>query len=474
MKALPKPLAAGAVSAVVLIPIFWLPQIASADLASHAYNAWLTLLLERGEIGGFDLAPQRTNVAFDWMLAGLMPWAGPTGAQRIAVGFSVLLLFWASLLLLREGGRRATPWHLIPSVAMLCYGFVFHVGLFNFYLSLGCAILAMGLLWRPTVAKAAAAAVATACGLIAHPLAVGWGAAVMTYVAIARRLRPRDRLYVAGALTGVIFVLSVVVQRLIATRWSPVQAWFWTGADQAILAEDVFGPVAWAWFLWWAVLLFLWVERRGWTRVALSIPSQIVFLNAFGIAVLPTALALPGYSAGFQMLAERMSLAQGLMVCLLLSRTPVSFGRIAVAGGLAVIFFGAVYQLDRRLIEAENRIGEAVATLPARSRVLNGLCTPDVRFDYGYHLLDRACIGRCYSYGNFEPTTGQFRLRARPGNGIVADTNARADEFEKGNATILAVETPIYRVERGSGDSVVARRLSVGETITAPCKESAE
>jgi hypothetical protein len=35
-------------------------------------------------------------------------------------------------------------------------------------------------------------------------------------------------------------------------------------------------------------------------------------------------------------------------------------------------------------------------------------------------LLDQACIGHCFSYGNFEASTGQFRLRAKRGNTIIA------------------------------------------------------
>ena len=32
------------------------------------------------------------------------------------------------------------------------------------------------------------------------------------------------------------------------------------------------------------------------------------------------------------------------------------------------------------------------------------------------HMIDRACIGYCFSYGNYEPSSGVFRVRAAPGN----------------------------------------------------------
>jgi len=28
------------------------------------------------------------------------------------------------------------------------------------------------------------------------------------------------------------------------------------------------------------------------------------------------------------------------------------------------------------------------------------------------HSVDRACIGHCFSYSNYEPSSGQFRVRA--------------------------------------------------------------
>ena len=129
------------VCAIVLVPCFWLPQVQSSDLASHLYNAWLVSMVERGELEGLYLAPQSTNFLFDWLLVKLILATGKVGAGRIAVSLCVSALFTGAVALLRTVTGR-TPWHLIGSLAMLCYGLVFHVGLFNFYLSLGCCLWA--------------------------------------------------------------------------------------------------------------------------------------------------------------------------------------------------------------------------------------------------------------------------------------------------------------------------------------------
>jgi hypothetical protein len=222
------------------------------------------------------------------------------------------------------------------------------------------------------------------------------------------------------------------------------------------------------WLLWWGALLVLEAARRGWSDVATSIPFQIVVLNAVGIAAIPTSLLLPGYPAGFQLLAERMGLAQGIMVCLLLSRGAATPARIATGCVIAAVFFGTLYRSDRALIAGEDRAAAAVASLPAGSRVVSGFCSGG-RLNYAYHLLDRACIGRCFSYANFEPSSGQFRLRVKPGSRIAVDNIHRADEFEEGTVTVLAAEAPLYRVEPGPGDSARVRLLGEGDTIGPPC-----
>ena len=38
---------------------------------------------------------------------------------------------------------------------------------------------------------------------------------------------------------------------------------------------------------------------------------------------------------------------------------------------------------------------------------------------YVTHLLSRACLGHCFDYMNYEPSTGQFRIHALPGNRVV-------------------------------------------------------
>src|SRR5579859_4576029 len=49
------------VSSVLLLPCFWHRRIEAGDLASHAYNAWLAQLIEKGQASGLYFSGQRSE-----------------------------------------------------------------------------------------------------------------------------------------------------------------------------------------------------------------------------------------------------------------------------------------------------------------------------------------------------------------------------------------------------------------------------
>ena len=85
-----------AVSAALLIPVYWHRRIEAGDLASHLYNAWLAQLIRQGQAPGLWIARQWNNVLFDWLLSGLGSVFGLRVAERIAVSFAVLIFFWGA------------------------------------------------------------------------------------------------------------------------------------------------------------------------------------------------------------------------------------------------------------------------------------------------------------------------------------------------------------------------------------------
>ena len=106
------------------------------------------------------------------MLGGLFQLAGPAAAQRISVSLAVLIFIWGAFAFATVvSGRQA--WPILPCIAMLAYGWVFHMGFFNFYLGLGLGFWALALLWEPNPRRVAAAIPILAVAYLAHALPVG-------------------------------------------------------------------------------------------------------------------------------------------------------------------------------------------------------------------------------------------------------------------------------------------------------------
>ena len=81
-------------------------------------------------------------------------------------------------------------------------------------------------------------------------------------------------------------------------------------------------------------------------------------------------------------------------------------------------------------------------------------------------VLDWACIGRCFDYGNYEPSTGQFRIRISGPNRVAA-TVAVTQEIEYGHHIVTPQEAPLYAVCAAENPArrLELRELKAGEAV---------
>jgi len=347
-------------SILVLAPVYWQPRLQAGDLSSHIYNSWLPQWIETGRAQGLVNVHQTTNVLFDLMVAALFDLGGAEFAQRVSVSIAVLIFVWGAFRFITVvSGRR--PWHMIASVAMLAYGWVFHMGFFNFYLSMGLCFWALSLVWNWTPRRLALAAPLLTLAYVAHALPVAWAAGLGVYQVVASRLSARARAYATAGWFLAMLVLNFVIGKATFMRWTPQQIKMATGADQVWVFDGKYYVVLLGLLVVWGLLFLDLVRLRGAREVVASIPFQFCAISAAAVFILPTTVRLPGFNHSLVYISERMSLGVGVCVCAVLAAgVPRRFERYALIA-VAMLFFGFLYRDERVLNAAEDRMESALA-----------------------------------------------------------------------------------------------------------------
>jgi hypothetical protein len=455
-------------SALLLIPCYWQTRIQSADLSSHIYNAWLTSQVRRGGIPGLWISSQRNNILFDLMLEWLLVHVGVNLAQRLAVSIAVLIFGWGAIrFIFRIAGYH---WWIAPWVAMLAYGFVYHLGLFNFYLSMGLCLWYLAFFWGGTWRIRALAAPFLALAWIAHPFPVVWAVCTAAYISIASAVQLRRQLPLLLLGLTVVVTARLFLTHRYAYSWSLNQVSLITGANQMVLFGLKYLPPLVGLLLIAMVLLDVLIKRFGLAGLIQTIPIQLWLLNAAAVLLIPDRVLLPQFGRPLGYIAQRLSLAAGLMLCAALASAPApKFAKLALVS-VALLFFGLLYTDEHALNRMEDTLDTVVDQLPRGQRVVTLLPSQSLASLCLHHDLDRACIGRCWSYANYEPASRQFRLRALPSNGIVLDNDADVDAAAGGKYVVQPRDLPVFLVYPCGSEpqDTCSRPLLIGRTTGNP------
>jgi hypothetical protein len=460
----------GLISALVLVPCFWQTRIQAGDLSSHLYNAWLSILIGEGRAPGLKIVSEHTNVLFDAILSTLMRAVGPWGAEHIAVSAAVLLFFWGAFALICKVSR-SRPWYVLTFVAMLAHGWVFHMGFMNFYLATGLSFWAFALLWKPQIKNAIAAIPLIVLACFAHMVPVAWLIGCIGYAWAARQIRPRARLILMFSAFAALIVIRHFLMSHFPTRWSPEQVVSMTGADQMSVFESKYHPLEFILLVIWFSLFTRAARRKGEERMLLGIPFQLCLIVSAAVLLLPGAVLLPMYAHPLRYIAERMSLIVGVCCCALLGGIVPGKRESMATAILMGLFFSFLYVDTRALNHVEDVMEQSVKGIPAGSRVVSALC--DERRDVNLlaHMLDRACIRRCFSYANYEPATGQFRIRAEGVNPIVIAEDRDAGGLQQGTYVVKPEDVPLYQIYL-RGRYLDSRLLKAGDVTGTTCFEA--
>ena len=462
-----------AVSAAVLIPCCWHRRIEAGDLASHVYNVWLAQLIQKGEAPGLYFSGQWNNILFDVTLLWLAKVFGFAAGQKIAVSVCVLTFFWGVFALVNAVTERP-PWLLTPCITMLAYGYSFNMGFKNYCWSLGLASFALAIVWRPRRVDWIGAAMFAALAYVAHPIGFLWLAGMLAYLKVREKLPEWWKLVlplgVAAGFYAVYWYASH--QPELSADWDRGAFYLYNGADQLALYGQRYAVLAVAAFCFGVVCVGVDLfagkgERESWKRFVLSFEWYVVSFCA--TSLVPENLR-PSPDAGWiGLLGSRLTTVSAIFGLCFLGLLKPRKWQLAGFGACALVFFTFLYQDTGWLNRLEANGEKLVSGLTPGSRVIVTLDAPPAsRIQFIHHAVERACIGHCFSYANYEPSSKEFRVRAREGSPVVTSSTDTAEDMASGEYDMDESDLPMKQIYQCDGSDLTKlciRDLAAGDDL---------
>ncbi len=466
----PVPIRAALVTAVALVvtlPPLLVPVFPAGDLHSHVFNAWLARGIAAGRLPGLSLAPSWTNAGIDRALEALLCVAPPRVAEAVVLISLGHLLVWSAFAFCRALSGRAC-WEWLPALTMLGLGWSFHMGFTNWSASAGLSLVAGARAltdgrWRWPLALGT-----LAIAIPFNPLPPAWIAVAVALAVCARRgWRPWTVLGCAVAAAGGGGALLVANGR---ARYDLAQWTSLTGADQAWVFDQKYALFMLALLLAWGLAFLALPTSERWSpRPALVVAS---FASACALVV-PDAVVFPGYRVAFSFLVVRSSLFAGIAWTAAVACAPPSRTR-ACAISLVAAAWLATLAVDWRGTSAVvSRMAALAASLPAGARVVSTLTTPPERASRVQpftHAADFACTGQCFAWGNYEPSSGAFRVRTERENDFVVSRRSDFWAIEQGGYLVPTHPAPLWKLHPCPGaaapEAICASEAIPGERLS--------
>jgi hypothetical protein len=455
------------VSAILLVPCFWHSHIEAGDLASHTYNAWLTSLIEQGKAPGLWISSQTNNILVDILLFRMGSTVGWAAGEKVVVCIVVLVFFWGAFSLAGVASGRA-PWFLVPSLAMLAYGWTLNMGFLNFYFSLGLSFIGLAFLWRGRRFDFLYALGLLPLIWMAHPLGFAWFGATALYILSAR--------FVKGIYQWALFVAAVVIMWSI--RWYLVRNYrvegthvpfiFLNGGDQIVLGKRYILLFI---FLMFSVLGCAWLDlarfARKFLRSQFPLPLNLFVTTLIGLALIPDVIWFPRYSAPVTAIVFRFTLALGVLGCCVLAGLRVRRLFAILTAAIALAYFGLLFVDTAKADAMETQADSLVKQVPGGAHVIvTFLPLSNLRI-FAHHVVDRACVGHCFVLDNYEPASKQFRVRANVGNRIAEADSKIVERMMVGDYVVTQDDLPAWQISecRAEKANLCLKQLKPGPLL---------
>jgi hypothetical protein len=464
------------ISVAVLVPCFWHRRIVASDLGSHLYNAWLVQLIRANQVPGLYLAHQRTNVLFDYVLDFLGRFISLFTAEKIAVSLCVLIFFWGMFALASAAAKRPA-WFAVPALAMFSYGYTFRMGFFNYYLALGLSFWGIAIAWRARPRELWLLVPIGALAAMGHPLGLTWLIAGSIYVLAASRLPLRFQLGLVALSVAALAAAHYYFWHHNIVEEQSLPFFYFNGVDQLRLFGDRYKWIEYSFLIFaaLAIVIDLWKSRADTAHRRLyAIPFQLYLVVLAAVILLPEGIRFANHTPALAILTERLTSVSAALLCCFIAVMRPKRWHLAGFLVIAAVFFTFVYQDTAIANRMESQVERLVQTLPANQRVLGSIpAFPGSRILI-QHILDRACIGHCFSYGNYEPAAGLFRVRARPGNPYAMTDFDSAADMEEGTYEVQEEDLPAYAIYpcELAGTALCVRKLKEGDLVDPHARPS--
>jgi len=439
------------------------------------------------------LVAQSTNVLVDKLMEPLLARFGQLVAADIVLSILTCIFFLGGVLWLQVLSNGQS-WRVWPILLMLTHGIILQSGFLNFYVSTGICLLALALLWRPTILTGTIATILFVIARFAHPLPIVWAIGVLLYARLAERVEQRARIWMIGAAGVTLFAVRAVMMWKFAGSWKAPRVLEFTGASQILLHPTSFALLAFGLLGLSVTAIMRCRNLRGVVRDPIF---HVYVVSMVAVVLMPENVNAGQFSSGGY-ISLRFSLFAALAGLGVLARHVHSAWFFKAGSLIAILFFALLFRDAKAASKIDHQVENQAAGLAGMPRVTSQIRFPQFRMEsvlakplhlpvvqpvqrmfydehFGIniaHIVDSACINHCISYGNYEPSTYQFRVRALPGNHFAATTGAVSGEIQAGHYIVQASDLPMYSIYVcGPAESdLCTRALSVGEPNGYPSK----
>jgi hypothetical protein len=270
------------------------------------------------------------------------------------------------------------------------------------------------------------------------------------------------------------------------SSWKQDGFYLRNGSDQLIFYGHRYVMLAYA-AVAWGILCFIVdrfsraqsdAARRVSRRQLLRMTLELYAVALCVTALMPENLHTTFYASWIGLLVSRLTLISAILGLAVLNSGRGRTWFVAGFVACAAVFFVFLFQDTGNLNRLEKNAERVVATLPIGTRIVPVVNAPSGwRASFIFHEVERACIGRCFSYSNYEPSSLEFRLRVAHGSSIVTSSADVVESVATGDYVVRDSDPPltaIYQCDDDDFTKLCATRLRPGETVETPIVENGD